>query len=71
MNVAFIGIGVMGSGMAANLLKAGHTVRVYTRTREKAQGVLAQGAAGVRREGLGVAGRAVRGSGCGGAAWGR
>ena len=43
MNVAFIGIGVMGSGMAANLLKAGHTVRVYTRTREKAQGVLAQG----------------------------
>ena len=26
MNVSFIGMGHMGSGMAANLVKAGHTV---------------------------------------------
>ena len=32
MNVGFIGLGHMGSGMAANLVKAGHTVTVYNRT---------------------------------------
>jgi 3-hydroxyisobutyrate dehydrogenase-like beta-hydroxyacid dehydrogenase len=34
MNVGFIGLGHMGSGMAANLVKAGHTVTVYNRTEE-------------------------------------
>ncbi|MGZ3306290.1 MAG: 3-hydroxyisobutyrate dehydrogenase [Asticcacaulis sp.] len=29
MEIAFIGLGNMGSGMAANLLKAGHRVRVF------------------------------------------
>jgi 3-hydroxyisobutyrate dehydrogenase-like beta-hydroxyacid dehydrogenase len=28
MKVGFIGLGNMGSGMAANLLKAGHTLTV-------------------------------------------
>jgi 3-hydroxyisobutyrate dehydrogenase-like beta-hydroxyacid dehydrogenase len=32
MKVGFIGLGNMGSGMAANLLKAGHEVTVYNRT---------------------------------------
>lgn len=36
MKVGFIGLGHMGSGMAANLLKAGHEVSVYNRTPEKA-----------------------------------
>ncbi len=44
MDVAFIGIGVMGSGMAANLIRAGHKLKIYTRTKAKAQGVLDLGA---------------------------
>lgn len=44
MNVGFIGIGRMGAGMAANLLKAGHRVTVYNRTPGKAQSLIAQGA---------------------------
>lgn len=44
MNVGFIGIGRMGAGMAANLLKAGHRVTVYNRTPGKAQPLIAQGA---------------------------
>jgi 3-hydroxyisobutyrate dehydrogenase-like beta-hydroxyacid dehydrogenase len=35
MEVAFLGLGNMGSGMANCLLKAGHTVRVWNRTAEK------------------------------------
>ena len=33
MKVGFVGLGHMGSGMAASLLKAGHEVIVYNRTR--------------------------------------
>ncbi len=44
MKVGFIGLGRMGAGMAANLLKAGHEVVVYNRTRAKLEPILAQGA---------------------------
>ena len=44
MKVGFIGLGRMGSGMAANLLKAGHEVTLYNRTPAKAQALVAQGA---------------------------
>src|SRR6266446_427115 len=44
MKVGFIGLGHMGTGMAANLLRAGHEVTVYNRTPGKAQGLVAQGA---------------------------
>ena len=44
MKVGFIGLGHMGSGMAANLLKAGHDVTVYNRTRAKAEALAAKGA---------------------------
>jgi len=37
MRVAFIGLGMMGSGMARNLIKAGHTLVVFNRTRSRAQ----------------------------------
>jgi 3-hydroxyisobutyrate dehydrogenase-like beta-hydroxyacid dehydrogenase len=37
MNVAFLGLGIMGSRMAANLRAAGHDVVVWNRTREKAE----------------------------------
>ena len=35
MRIGFIGLGNMGSGMAANLLSAGHEVTVYNRSPEK------------------------------------
>ena len=44
MKVGFVGLGHMGSGMAASLLKAGHEVIVYNRTRAKAELLIAQGA---------------------------
>ncbi len=44
MKVGFIGLGHMGAGMAANLLKAGHDVTVYNRTRPKVEALVAQGA---------------------------
>jgi 3-hydroxyisobutyrate dehydrogenase-like beta-hydroxyacid dehydrogenase len=44
MNVGFIGLGHMGAGMAANLLKAGHRVTVFNRTPAKAQALIADGA---------------------------
>lgn len=42
--IGFIGIGVMGKSMAKNLLKAGYPLYVYTRTKEKAEELLADGA---------------------------
>ncbi|MBF8297960.1 MAG: tartronate semialdehyde reductase [candidate division NC10 bacterium] len=42
--VGFIGLGIMGQPMARNLLKAGFGLVVYTRTRRKADGLLAEGA---------------------------
>lgn len=44
MKIGFIGLGGMGSGMAMNLLKAGHDVTVYNRTRAKADAFIAKGA---------------------------
>jgi 3-hydroxyisobutyrate dehydrogenase-like beta-hydroxyacid dehydrogenase len=44
MKVGVIGLGNMGSGMAANLLKGGHEVVVYNRTASKAQKLVEQGA---------------------------
>lgn len=42
--VAFIGLGVMGRSMALNLVKAGYTLNVYTRSKDKAADVLSAGA---------------------------
>ncbi len=44
MKIGFVGLGKMGSGMAANLLKAGHEVTVYNRSASKAQPLVAHGA---------------------------
>ena len=44
MKVGFIGLGQMGAGMAANLLKARHEVTVYNRTRAKAEALVREGA---------------------------
>lgn len=44
MHIGFIGLGIMGARMAANLLKANHELTVYNRTKEKADGLIAAGA---------------------------
>src|SRR5438132_9269816 len=44
MKVGFIGLGMMGSGMARNLIKAGHTLIVFNRTRSRAQELVQLGA---------------------------
>jgi 3-hydroxyisobutyrate dehydrogenase-like beta-hydroxyacid dehydrogenase len=44
MDIGFIGLGSMGSAMASNALKAGHTVRVWTRSPDAAQALVNQGA---------------------------
>ena len=43
MKIGFIGLGQMGAGMAASLLKAGHEVSVYNRTRTKADKLVTRG----------------------------
>jgi 3-hydroxyisobutyrate dehydrogenase-like beta-hydroxyacid dehydrogenase len=43
MRIGFIGLGRMGTGMARNLLRAGHTVTVFNRSREKAEALAAGG----------------------------
>lgn len=42
--VGFLGLGAMGSRMAAGLLKAGHTVTVWNRSPEAAEALVASGA---------------------------
>ena len=42
--IAFVGTGAMGGPMAENLLKHGHSLRVYNRSAQKAQGLAARGA---------------------------
>lgn len=44
MDIGFIGLGKMGAGMAANLLKAGNHLTVYNRSPAKAQALAEQGA---------------------------
>ena len=44
MKVGLIGLGNMGSGMAANLLKTGHDLTVYNRTPDKLKVLVQQGA---------------------------
>jgi 3-hydroxyisobutyrate dehydrogenase-like beta-hydroxyacid dehydrogenase len=44
MEIGFIGVGAMGAGMVPNLLKAGHAVTVWNRTRAPLAALLALGA---------------------------
>lgn len=44
MKIAFLGLGIMGSRMAAKLLRAGHNVTVYNRDAAKATPLVQQGA---------------------------
>lgn len=44
MKIGFVGLGNMGLPMARNLLRAGHELTVYNRTRSRAEGLAAHGA---------------------------
>jgi 3-hydroxyisobutyrate dehydrogenase len=44
MNVGYIGLGIMGSAMAANLLRAGFVLTVWNRTASKTDSLVAAGA---------------------------
>jgi 3-hydroxyisobutyrate dehydrogenase-like beta-hydroxyacid dehydrogenase len=58
MNIAFIGLGNMGSAMARNLIKSGHSLRVYNRTRSRAealQGAHVAATPGEAAEGVDIA----------------
>ena len=44
MQIGFVGLGRMGSGMAANLLAAGHALTVYNRSPAKTESLVSKGA---------------------------
>ena len=49
MDAGFVGLGTMGRAMAANLLKAGHQVRVWNRSQTPVQALVAQRAQACER----------------------
>jgi 3-hydroxyisobutyrate dehydrogenase-like beta-hydroxyacid dehydrogenase len=59
MNIAFIGLGNMGSAMATNLLKAGHTLTVFNRSRSRADALKPLGARVAATPGEAAAGSEV------------
>ena len=46
LHIGFAGLGIMGSPMAANLLKAGYPLAVYNRTRSRCDALVERGATG-------------------------
>jgi 3-hydroxyisobutyrate dehydrogenase-like beta-hydroxyacid dehydrogenase len=59
MKVGFIGLGMMGSGMARNLIKSGHTLVVFNRTRSRAQALAQLGVSVAANPGEAAAGAEV------------
>ena len=59
MDIGFIGLGQMGSAMARNLMRAGHHLTVYNRTRAKAEALAQDGAKIAERPGDCCRGEAV------------
>jgi 3-hydroxyisobutyrate dehydrogenase-like beta-hydroxyacid dehydrogenase len=59
MDIGFMGLGEMGGAMAANALKAGHTVRVWNRSPERTKALAQQGASVVDTPAQAFAGDAV------------
>jgi 3-hydroxyisobutyrate dehydrogenase-like beta-hydroxyacid dehydrogenase len=56
MKVGFVGLGNMGSAMARNLIKAGHTLAVYNKTRSRAEALQPLGATVARTPGEAASG---------------
>ena len=44
VRIGFIGLGIMGQSMAGHLLAAGHPLRVYNRSADKARALVERGA---------------------------
>lgn len=44
MQIGFIGLGIMGRSMARNLMRAGHSLQVYSRTYARCADIIAEGA---------------------------
>jgi 3-hydroxyisobutyrate dehydrogenase-like beta-hydroxyacid dehydrogenase len=59
MKIGFLGLGQMGQGMAGNLVKAGHAVRVYNRTAGKTSALVDLGAEAAQSVAEACAGEAV------------
>lgn len=59
MKIGFLGLGHMGSGIAANLVRAGHDVAVWNRSAQKAQSLIAQGAVPAASPRAAASGRAI------------
>jgi 3-hydroxyisobutyrate dehydrogenase-like beta-hydroxyacid dehydrogenase len=59
MKVGFIGLGQMGTGMAANLIRSGHEVTVFNRTSGKMKPLVGQGAHAASNEADACRGDAV------------
>lgn len=59
MKIGFIGLGAMGRAMAANLLRSGHEVTVWNRSPEKADDLVAAGAARAHSPGEAARGELV------------
>jgi 3-hydroxyisobutyrate dehydrogenase-like beta-hydroxyacid dehydrogenase len=59
MDIGFIGLGEMGAAMVANMLKAGHRVRVWNRSPERAEPLAQAGAQVVATPAEAFAGDAV------------
>ncbi len=57
--IAYLGMGIMGRGMAANLIKAGYPVTVWNRTAERCQPLVALGAKSAATPAEAVAGADV------------
>jgi 3-hydroxyisobutyrate dehydrogenase-like beta-hydroxyacid dehydrogenase len=59
MRIGFVGLGQMGAAIAANLVRAGHEVAVWNRSREKARALLDAGATLAASPAETAAGRAI------------
>ncbi|HEY0824035.1 MAG TPA: NAD(P)-dependent oxidoreductase [Ramlibacter sp.] len=57
--IGFIGLGIMGQSMAGHLLAAGHPLRVYNRSAEKARALIDKGAVWCDTPGAAAAGSEV------------
>lgn len=57
--ISYLGLGIMGQGMAANLLKAGYPVTVWNRTPARCEPLVAQGATPAKSPAAAVAGADV------------
>jgi 3-hydroxyisobutyrate dehydrogenase-like beta-hydroxyacid dehydrogenase len=59
MDIGFIGLGAMGAGIAANLVRAGHRVTVWNRTAAKSQPLVEAGAQAAASPGEAAAGKPI------------